>query len=76
MNATRNRRVFLKMFRKVNPPRSKERELPQSLRLSDPGGAHGWPKRERYSIDKMKALTISARRKSPPNELSFASQKS
>ena len=32
------------------------------------------PKRERYSPEVMKALTISARRKSPPNWLSLFSQ--
>jgi hypothetical protein len=36
---------------------------------------YGFPKRERYSPDVIKALTISAARKSPPNWLSFVSQK-
>jgi hypothetical protein len=36
---------------------------------------YGVPKRLRYSFELINALTISARRKSPPNESSFASQK-
>jgi hypothetical protein len=39
-----------------------------------PSDDYGWPKRERYSLDEMKALTISAFWKSPPNEFSFVSQ--
>ena len=35
---------------------------------------HGWPKRERYSVEIMNALTISALTKSPLKVLSFASQ--
>ena len=41
-----------------------------------PPGRSYWPKRWRYSMDSMKALTISACTKLPLNWLSFVSQKS
>ena len=65
--------------RRITPTRYDAKEAPAAFNppglLLDHISLYGVPKRERYSVEEMKALTISAWTKLPLNWLSFESQK-